>query len=906
MSNFPKGSEWRKWDLHLHTPETKLNNQYKVETGDVWQTYIDKMESSDVEVFGITDYFSIENYLKFLKAFNKKYPTSPKVFFPNIEFRIESKNSKDEHIQIHVIFSNIDIVINKINNFLTRLKLVSTDNINLTNKYCTKADLDEISYEKAMVKIDDLLDQLKSDFASNEYILIGVARGYGCLRPESSEDARGSEYAKELDKKCTMFFGALKDVEFYLNKIDGRKQYNLAEKPVLYGCDAHSFDVLDKKLGKWYVYSEADYSQVSWVKANPTFEGLKQIIFEPRERVRIQDKNPQSDYPKPYFSLITTKNSKIFNGQNVGFGNNTIPLNSNLVAIIGGRGSGKSVLLETLGKVFDVKGNLHEPIAIDSSNFAIKYTKSDDTSQECRISEENNLDYLHIRQGFIKEISDPKKPDGLDLEIKRLLNIQDQEIQVDVPKVSKIINELFECVDFLNMKDDEGNLINNKNAYKKAIKTKEGLIKSITTTQTEKLIENYTNNLSSVEKNETLSKKLVALETEMLSFSTEKNELINELNKQLEIKIPDIDFNKQITVIKDQGDSIKKQIEKLKEDNLDIYKDFKKKGIVGDISTLLEQVEIYRKEIEDIKQKIEEVEKQEKIFDTKILEISKLGENAKKIYLEYQKTIDEKWTRLQEGKQDWTEEQKNLVLKLLKDIRILIKEDFVLNYFYEKLEKDCLNLKKFKADANQTQRQKIQEAFGISTAEHLNNLIANNSVVKIDGVNLPLKVLLTSDIFAKDGAKEFLKLLLLDYIKYWKIITKPMYKNKELQQLSVGMKGTFFVCLKLATDPFIKPFVFDQPEDDLDNDFIMNELVPIFKDIKEYRQVIIVTHNANLVINADAEQVIVANNTDETLTYTSGAIEDVDIRKSICKILEGGKTAFLQRERKYCIDRMEE
>ena len=123
--------------------------------------------------------------------------------------------------------------------------------------------------------------------------------------------------------------------------------------------------------------------------------------------------------------------------------------------------------------------------------------------------------------------------------------------------------------------------------------------------------------------------------------------------------------------------------------------------------------------------------------------------------------------------------------------------------------------------------------------------------------------------------------------------------HKEIYQLSVGQRGTFYVCLKLATDPFLKPFIFDQPEDDLDNDFIMHHLVPIFKKIKKYRQVIIVTHNANLVVNSDAEQVIIATNENEILNYKSGSIENTPIRKEICKILEGGEDAFTKREQKY-------
>ena len=62
--------------------------------------------------------------------------------------------------------------------------------------------------------------------------------------------------------------------------------------------------------------------------------------------------------------------------------------------------------------------------------------------------------------------------------------------------------------------------------------------------------------------------------------------------------------------------------------------------------------------------------------------------------------------------------------------------------------------------------------------------------------------------------------------------------NKIPEQLSVGQRGTLFLCLKLATNTFGTPFVFDQPEDDLDNHFIVNHLVPLLRKIKMYRQVI--------------------------------------------------------------------
>ncbi|HIB9701873.1 TPA: TrlF family AAA-like ATPase, partial [Escherichia coli] len=141
--------------------------------------------------------------------------------------------------------------------------------------------------------------------------------------------------------------------------------------------------------------------------------------------------------------------------------------------------------------------------------------------------------------------------------------------------------------------------------------------------------------------------------------------------------------------------------------------------------------------------------------------------------------------------------------------------------------------------------------------------------------------------------------------RYLNVRAEFEYKGKTVEKLSAGQRGTFYVCLKLATDAFGSPFVFDQPEDDLDNDFIMHSLVPLFRKIKQYRQVIIVTHNANLVVNCDAEQVIIATNNDEIISYRSGALEYGDhdapnsMRKAICDVLEGGHQAFEAREQKY-------
>jgi energy-coupling factor transporter ATP-binding protein EcfA2 len=101
-----------------------------------------------------------------------------------------------------------------------------------------------------------------------------------------------------------------------------------------------------------------------------------------------------------------------------------------------------------------------------------------------------------------------------------------------------------------------------------------------------------------------------------------------------------------------------------------------------------------------------------------------------------------------------------------------------------------------------------------------------------------------------------------------------------------------------------RPLIIDQPEENLDPKSVFDELVTLFIKAKAKRQVIMVTHNANLVVNTDADQIIVASAGPHTnrgippITYNAGGLEDQHIRAAVCDILEGGEEAFRERARR--------
>jgi len=120
--------------------------------------------------------------------------------------------------------------------------------------------------------------------------------------------------------------------------------------------------------------------------------------------------------------------------------------------------------------------------------------------------------------------------------------------------------------------------------------------------------------------------------------------------------------------------------------------------------------------------------------------------------------------------------------------------------------------------------------------------------------------------------------------------------------LSPGERGNLILIFYLLVDRDDIPLVIDQPEENLDNQTVVRTLVPCMKDAKKRRQIVMVTHNPNLAVVCDAEQVIYAEinkQLDNEVTYISGSIEDPVINKKIVDVLEGTRPAFDKRDSKY-------
>jgi hypothetical protein len=316
-----RGSVWRKWDLHIHTPASfhhdfrSLNGEKKEQyQGDIWGKYISELEKvSDISVIGITDYFSIEGYKKVLEYKGKGRLQNFDLILPNIEFRLD-RFVGNRKLNYHIIFSDeIDVgIIEK--EFLEELhiKMPSGEERKLTKEnvkeigkilkdqhepFRNKSDY-IVGCENIAISLDRILEVLKkkSSLFQGKYLLVLAEEGWD----EISWDGQSHLTRKEILAQSHAIFSSNPNTrDFGLGKKHSIPADFINEfgslKPCIHGSDAHSFDKLCKP----------DKDRLCWIKADTTFEGLKQIVYEPEERVRIQPENPEDR--KNIYSLESLK-----------------------------------------------------------------------------------------------------------------------------------------------------------------------------------------------------------------------------------------------------------------------------------------------------------------------------------------------------------------------------------------------------------------------------------------------------------------------------------------------------------------------------------------------------------------------------------------------------------------------
>jgi len=650
-------------------------------------------------------------------------------------------------------------------------------------------------------------------------------------------------------------------------------------KPCIWGSDAHDFDKL----------FEPDERRYTWIKADPTFEGLRQITYEPEERVRIQEQNPEFEVDKPYFSsIVISGDISVFEGERVTLKKQIIPLNKNLVTIIGGRGTGKSLLVNYLAHMIGYKFKEKNFNFVDDVNFKVEYAKNNnETPEVVTFSPEKQaeLDAIFIEQNKLKKLTDEKQVAD---EIKKLLSLEKLQFNNKLDEeITVLLREIEEIKGWFKKENEQGEKINDREFNENKLEKYEKLLSTITTEKNKEKLQKYTENIKQIRHYEDIIEELNALRLKLEGVKTELNFSVENINKllpnDLQIKLTPVAFATQLNEIDNIKDFIENYRKIKEQENKKIKSDFEQEGFRGDLTTLLQNAEKYQREIEEINKRLKLIGRKEKLLKEKLDLRKELGKKLREEYERQKQIIEEAWHSIFSRIEN--PEHKNVVEKILSNrgIEITGQIKFDLHKFNEKL-KTYLDLRTFRGD-------NPSEDLGISDIDSYWRFIEEDLGKYIEGEK--------SSHIKRDKNLGELFFNLKERREYLHTIPEITYNGKTLDKLSAGQKGTLYLLLQLATKTFSTPLIIDQPEDDLDNEFITKELVNLFKELKKYRQMIIVTHNANLVVTADAEQVIVANNEDENISYIMGSLENPVIIEKVCQILEGGKEAFEKRKNKY-------
>ncbi len=849
-----KGSSWHKWDLHAHTPYTHLNKAYQCSEED----FIQKLCDSKIDCIGLTNYFKFNKEEFELKEKIEK--RGIKVFY-NLEVRLDYQNNEDQCLDFHIIFSD-EVSSDGIKKFLLNMKA----NVCGTEKKL--ADLEEDDFDKAVVNFDQLLECLEEESLKlrGKYLLGFLSRGHGSSRSSSN-------YEKIVKKVHFLIHSSnkqenlKKDREFWL-------KYN---KPLLQSSDAHE----EKQIGNKY----------TWIKAEKTFEGLKQIVYEPETRVSIDEEKPQDPlYKIDCVGLHFNEDIKITNEKGdtpfcyAGF-NETLFFSPNFTCVIGGRGSGKSTLLqliasaiknnsfvkdlklETIQKCIEIQPDID---IVDSVEYLAQNEIEEFATNVSKFTEAifNRIDSKS--SGKLKEL-EKQITKGIEKFDDQIAYWQEKTKLEEQLKESEKIRKKYQSIvdaypdkDYLDKRDK-------LQAKRKALidlkQSKEGFLTFI---KELKWVVNFESKENMEEKN---------------SYDKVYNQLKQDICKKLEEMDADIKNG--------HFKSDEENIEKLESEHQTLLQEIgeflKEKGVsdesIGDVRNANYHLANIKMNINNLKHEIKEIANKIEGFS-----YGDIDKNIEK----FKDQINEELSKINSAFEEVSKNHKEvkpitIEYRLNEDIFEEVFEDF------DKLVDKGFNTQRHQSKIKEYLKEiELKNVTGMQHAEFIEELYSS-----IDNKKAAFYETM-KDVFDREIHFQIYRLLILKHLRNvekYKIF-EVRYDKRVLNETSFGQKCTavLVVLLSLGNNPII----IDEPEAHLDSTLIANYLVALIKEQKQKRQIIFATHNANFVLNADAELIIQLKNENNKIVARSFMIESDEYKEDLLK-LEGGEKAFKDRERKYGI-----
>lgn len=1024
MSNYPRGSEWRQWDLHIHSPASFFWTGEPFRDGgnsdhdaSILDAMIATLNRTQPAAFAIMDYWTFDGWFALKRRLAQ--PGAPKIektVFPGIELRLCAPMSG--RLNAHVIFSD-QIEDQLLRNFLSKLTLELVDQPlsehgliayarhvtgDMLSKHgFKKADVDadntkalEAGYRIAEIKVDSYKAAIKAvpdgmaigfmPFTTTDGLKdVDVIKHYAYVMSlfetspifEVRDDPTWHAFVGRKTEANAKFFDTFQEALGYVPRL-----------PVS-GSDAHQLtgDGTNNMRG----YGDYPSGRLTWIKADPTWAGLRQALREPEKRCHIGALPPKlarvRDQKTYYIDRIelaktpdSTLDDKWFDGVN-------LQLNTDLVAIIGNKGSGKSALADVIAVLGNSQEKAHFSF-LKRDRFRGKageparqfvgrmYWHAGDPC-EANLADDPPSDRVqlvkYIPQGRFEALCNDHASGASNAFERELREVIFSHTPSDRRLDAMSFEDLIEQQERA-FRERLGELRKNLGLLNQRIVTAEDRLHPDIKSNLEEQLR-----LKRLQLAELTASKPVEVAEPSSEMTTEQKAASDALQKLTasdqvrEAQLKSATTSQQDAALRrqaargvlDQIDLFESQFKALA---ADILPELAKIGLsVDQIITL----NISRTQLADtVSQSESVIADATKFISANSVEKSRIEAERSKAteqlnepqrlrqdYLASLRLWEEQLARIR-GAADVPDSELGLVAHLEQIAKLpallatlraereqqtraifavlagqrqqradlfaplqslitenaLIREEYKLQFqsnlavYSDAISENLFGIIKQNAgdlrgeDESRATVKAQCDKFGFGNADTTVGFIRGMEEIMTASVGrIAPQTSSVRAILRKDRKPEevYDYLYGLEYIepKY-----TLLFQDAPIEQLSPGQRGALLLIFYLLVDKGRNPIILDQPEENLDNETIVSLLVPVINEAKKARQIIMVTHNPNLAVVCDAEQIIAAQFDRRNLSaisYYAGSIEEAQSNANVVTILEGTKPAFNNRSQKY-------
>lgn len=1024
----PAGSTWKKWDLHVHTPCSIVQN-YGGNTDDAWEEFIVDLDRlpSDFKVIGINDYIFVDGYERVLKV--KKEQGRLKnidLILPVIELRLDKfagvvkkdwdgsySKSDWNRINLHVIFDQLDpeVIRQQFLNSLVQCYTLIPDAYHFKNKWQAVITPDSLTqlgqriidaapadkradygnpleegFNNLCVSLDSILDALKRHDLKEHFLLAVGKTEWENMKWDNHSIAEKRNIINSVD----LVFTASENPEIYSSARKKLWQANVNNR--LLDCsDAHALSSSQHKdrIGNCF----------TWIKADPTFEGLRQAVTEFDQRVFIGDTPPKqllvANNRTKYASAITIK-KKIGSVLSDVWFDVELPLNHDLIAIIGNKGSGKSALADIAALIGDTKNysgfsflnekRFRDPKSKLATHFLGSIRWQDETNSQKDLQDNpmpSSVERIkYLPQSYLETLCNElgsSDSSTFDNELRKiiythvpeedrfgfqsldkLLNFKVSEIEVErkrlLQDLSKVNAEIVgvehklspefrqSLILQLDIKKREFAALESAKPSPVDDPLKSEIEKHETAAATKRIAE-LESQLSAVHTEEQIARQKKADALKGITHINRILQAINNYQKSYEQFVTELDTmlteidgtlkSSDILSIRIDTSQIKQLGAEFKNTS-----DIQDALIFGQTDTgLILRREKIESEIKAVKSHLDEKQRlflvyKEQLTNWERLKAELQGNEDKintiswyvaeiealnmlptrrdqlkakrlaivqNLHEQISKVVAE-YRMLYQPVQGFVQSTAHMEMPLSLDFNVKVVVQGFQEKFLSRINRQTRGSFAGIDESNQLIHGILQETdfmsveSVISFLENIDDMLHFDR--RVEGTKQS-ELSVTEQLRKGNQPEDLYNFLFgLDYLSQQYSLT---YDGQEINQLSPGERGLLLLVFYLLVDKDDIPLVIDQPEENLDNQTIYKILVTCIKAAKQRRQVIMVTHNPNLAVVCDAEQIICAacDKANKRFTYISGAIESPEIKARVIEILEGTRPAFVNRKQKY-------